>query len=248
MNLKKSLLLILSILAISCTKKPKPEITTRFDTNFETLKGRVRQLSEISGPGTYDQPDTVITDFDIRGNEIQTRSKGDCNCLVKYEYRYDKNGKKTEIITHNSLRDYFYIPVYKYDTVGRIVEASANTKAVRTDTVASTEIPKQQKRFYKYDLAGNMTKCNEYLDKEHRAVRKYKYNDELMLIEEDAFSFLNNTINPDTITYQYQAFDTKGNWVKRLVVKHFNFAVIDPDGQIRHTIHKDTITRKITYY
>jgi hypothetical protein len=254
MKFKRSILIAVALLALSCQKPQKPKITTNYEVGFEILNGKVKQLSETYK--YYNEPTTSIIDFDVHGNAVQKKSKGGCDCLIKYEYRHDKNGKKTEIITHNSLREYFYLPVYKYDTAGRIVESDADTKELIDAPPWNT--PKQDKNFYKYDTAGDMVQCDGYLDTLHKYVDKYRYDARHILIETDHFfqvrlndrgpDLLNKRRDPDEkIFYLYKTFDAKGNWLKRVAVEHYSPSFYfgpKPKESVKTNIE----VRKITYY
>lgn len=241
MNLNKPVLILLSLLAISCAKKPKQEITTRFDTNFETLKDKVKQLSEISRDWK-DRPDTLTTDFDVYGNATQARRRNDCNCLGKYKYRYDKNGKKTEVILKNDARLFPY--KYTYDTNDHIVELTVGTKEQRDYPPFSDKV---DKGFYKYDPAGDMIEDDEYKsDGEYCYLIKYKYNDKHLLLERDFFEGAERYLETKA-GYKYLSFDKKGNWIKRIITKHDNpsfYIGPKPKGSIKI----DTEVRKIIYY
>jgi len=71
MSFKRSILIVSLLLTFSCHQAPKPE-TTSFDTNFEILHGRVKQLQEFYRGGKENGGDTDINDFDIRGNLVKS--------------------------------------------------------------------------------------------------------------------------------------------------------------------------------
>lgn len=253
MAYKKPIVIVCAIFALSCQKPLKPKITTNYEVGFEILNGKVKQLSETYK--YYNKPTTSIVDFDVHGNAVQKKSGGGCDCLIKYAYRYNKKGKKTEIVTYNNLREYFYVPEYKYDTTGRVAESDADTKELRD--IPPWNIPKQDKEFYKYDEAGDMVQCDGYLDTLHRYMNKYHYNARHILIETDHFSqFRLNDKTPDLlhkrqvpqkIIYLYKAFDAKGNWLKRVAVEHNNpSAYFGPKP--KESVETNTEIRKITYY
>jgi hypothetical protein len=254
MPFKRLILIATSLFTLSCHQAPKPEITTSFDTEFEILHGRVKQLSEAYKDNEYGKPETHVTDFDIHGNAIETTSRGDCNCLVKYEYQYDKTGKKNAVIVRNNERLFPF--KYKYDASGRIAQFSVDTKELQDDPASN--MPKQEKGFYKYDTAGDMVRRDGYLDTLHQSMGKYRYNSQHVLIQADEFyqvrmnnkgpDLLNKRQQPDEkIIYQYEVFDAKGNWLKRMVVKHINpNTYFGPKP--KESVETDIEVRKITYY
>jgi len=223
--MRKDRLIFTILLLISCKAAPKPEIV--YDNHFEILNGKVKQIAEITKKRYA--IDTVIADFDVHGNITQTNTKHDCDCLVKFAYKYDKNGKPTQATTMHGL----FPHVYKYDKNGRVTEISQYTKELREH---SDYITKQDKFFYKYDDAGYLIKCDRYLDTSHRFSEWFRYNDQHFLIEMDAFSGAGYL--DEKKIYKYQAIDAKGNWLKRTVS-------INMDNKLFET---DTNTRKITYY
>jgi hypothetical protein len=246
MSFSKPIAIISTILALSCHITPKSEITTSFDTHFEILHGKVKQLREVYREGKWAGSDTSITDFDIHGNALRTLTTGYDDGLVKYEYQYDKSGKKIEVTGKDSLRiPYFNVPLYKYDMNGRIVEMSSNSKELKEnpDTVMRNKyfyLPKQDKWFYKYDAAGNRVQQDWYFEQKHMYRREYKYNEKHLLIEEAYFYGDDKKPNSKT-SYHYTAFDSKGNWLRRV-------GMVTDFGPPAQEIPQPVVMRKITYY
>lgn len=240
MPLKKLILPAGVLLAVlSCHQAPKPEITTSYDINFETLHGKVKQLVEMYTAYLGVPLETDVTDFDTAGNVIQMRNTGHCNCLTKYVYTYDKTGKKISITTKDSTDDvYFPKPLYKYDRHGHIVEMSSQGKI-------DTEFPNvvvQYKCVYKYDAAGDRVQLDFYSDNEQGTRMKYKYNQKHLLIEEwYLYALDSKKLRGSRTTYHYTSFDSKGNWLKQVgKVKDY--------GPPIQEIPEPVVTRKITYY
>jgi len=256
----KSLIPIIcvALILLSCHKAPKPEIMTIYYYHFDILHGRVKQLTETYKTGSYSRPDTSTTDFDVYGNSLQTKTRGDCECLVKYEYRYDKGRKKTELIGKSSVR--LFPNVYKFDTSGRVVGLNVYTKMLKKNS----DEQMQEKFLFTYDATGNRIEEDYYLEPDNQYRKKFKYDNRHILTEEDYYSYLNA---PDTLDkkrlpyvktiYHYTSFDSKGNWLKRIAeeVSH-NFPVVTSKDPVtgKSTTYslgprgKDTVTRKIVYY
>src|ERR1700761_9089584 len=79
-DVKKLILIFVVLFVLSCRQNPKAE-TTSFDTKFEILYGRVKQLQEFYRAGKEAGGDTDITDFDIHGNLVQTKRTGSSNAI-----------------------------------------------------------------------------------------------------------------------------------------------------------------------
>ncbi|MFB9843484.1 hypothetical protein [Mucilaginibacter ginsenosidivorans] len=195
----------------------------------------MKQLQETYRESKENGLETDITDFDIRGNPTQSKKTGGCGCSAKYEYRYDKNGKKLELAIKNDQRLFPF--TYKYDTSGRIVQETVDTKMLKLNS--DNEVM-QDKFFYKYDASGNRIQEDYYFEQEHRYRILYRYNGNHLLIGEEYF--YGDDKKPTTQTsYHYTAFDAKGNWLRRVGdVKDF--------GPPRQEIPEPVVIRKITYY
>jgi len=230
-KMKTHILIFTILFLISCKPNHKPALTLMYDNNFEALSGKVKQIIEIkngSNPG-----DTVIVDFDLQGNITQITTNGLGNTLIRYEYIYNKNGKKTDAI----LRYYEKWEAYKkcrkqwrhkYDRDGRISEYISDTKMLRKHT----NQPMQTKNFFKYNADSDLVQIDHFLDAEHQSTFKYKYNDKHLLIE--ASLFLRVGYPAGKSVYKYHSIDKNGNWLKRTTTYG--------------STNVDTILRKITYY
>jgi YD repeat-containing protein len=232
MSIKKPIFILGTVLTLlSCHKAPKPEIITTYDTQFEILNGKVKQLTE-----TYKTPSndlqTDITIFDKIGNATQARQvRGSRrNYTVKYSYKYDKNGKKAEI----TLNDGEGQVTYKCDKNGRAAEVHIEAKEFYIANI----------RLCKYDSTGNMIEMESCRDKEHLFSTKYLYNGQHLLMEQDKLDTGKRVVL--RVVYSYKAFDGKHNWLKRINNVGYYFGEIGGNNQ--PVVRKDTITRKITYY
>jgi YD repeat-containing protein len=231
MSLKKPIFIASVLIAfLSCHRASKMDVTTTYDTQFEILNGKVRELTETYKTQSNDQ-ETDITTFDKNGNAAQARQiRAHQNGIIKYSYKYDKNDKKTEITLNNGGIQ----ATYKCDKNGRAVELNTDVKEFYVANI----------HLYKYDSTGNMIESDSYRDKEHLFSTKFIYNGQHLLMEEDKL----DTGKRLTIRaiYSYKAFDGKHNWLKRVNNVEYYFGEIGGDNQ--PTVRKDTITRKITYY
>jgi len=206
------------------------KVTTIYDTQFEILNGRVKELTETYKTQSNDL-ETDVTTFDKNGNATQVkqiRARG--SWTIKYNYKYDKNGKKSEITLSDGGR-----PVtYKCDKNGRATEVNLEAKELY---VANTHL-------YEYDNTGNMIEMDSYRGKKHLFSTKFIYDGQHLLMEEDKLD-TNKRLTIRAI-YLYKAFDGKHNWLKRVNNVEYYFEGIRGDNQ--PVVRKDTITRKITYY
>jgi len=235
MPFKRSILIVSALLAVSCHQAPKPEITTAYDTHFEILNGKVKQLQEMYREGKEAQSDTDINDFDIHGKLIRTKKAGSSNGMIKYEYKFDKGGKKMELTVKNNQRLFPYN--YKYDVNGRIIQQTIDTKMLKPN---SDHELVQDRFFYKYDNTGNRIEVDYYFEQEHKYRILYRYNDKRLLLEEQYF-YGDDKKPSNKITYRYTSFDEQGNWLRRIgQVKDY--------GPIRQEISEPVVTRKISYY
>jgi hypothetical protein len=135
-----------------------------------------------------------------------------------------------------------------------VVEIYTDTKELKPN---SDHEVKQDKDFYRYNMAGDIVAEDRYLDMKRLALTRYRYDRKHLLSVEDFFYLgagderiiLDKRSVSDIRTiYQYQTFDAKGNWLKRVAVRH-----LAPVGYIaghpsNESIERDTVTRKITYY
>lgn len=233
----KTVLLGSAVLILSsCNKAPKPEITTLYCySDLDILHNQVKQLTEIYRGGKSDKYDTLTTDFDAHGNSIQTKCIGSDNYLVKYEYRYDKSGRKTELIETGGQSDAPYI--YKFDTIGRIAQKNEDPKALKPDPYNQLL---QEKFFYRYNAAGDRIQEDDYLDEDHLSRITYKYDYKHLLLEEDYFRGDDEKTVHKTF-YHYTSFDSKGNWLRRV-------GKVKNDGLPMQEIIEPVVVRKISYY
>ncbi len=232
MSLKKPIFIAsVFITFLSCHGALKMDVTTTYDTQFEILNGKVKELTETHKTQSNDL-ETDITAFDQNGNATQARviSGSSKNYTVKYSYKYDQNGKKKEITLNNGGIQ----ATYKCDKNGRAAELNTDVKEFYVANI----------HLCKYDSAGNMIEMESCRDKEHLFSTKFIYNGQHLLMEEDKL----DTGKRLTIRaiYSYQAFDGKHNWLKRVNNVEYYFGEIGGDNQ--PVVRKDTITRKITYY
>jgi hypothetical protein len=181
-----------------------------FDTHFEILYGKVRQLCEMYREGKETQSDTDINDFDIQGNVRQMKNTGSCNCSVKYEYKFDQRGKKMKLTVKNSQRLIPY--TYKYDVNGYIIQQTIGNKMLKPN---SDHELMQDKFFYQYDSAGNRVREDYYYEQEHKYHIIYKYNYKHVLLEQEYF-YGDDEKPTNKITYRYTYFDGHGNWLRRV--------------------------------
>ncbi|HVV55533.1 MAG TPA: hypothetical protein VHC47_09425 [Mucilaginibacter sp.] len=222
-----------SIVTLSCHKEYKTEITTAFDAYFEILHGKVKQLQEFYRQEKGDPGETETNDFDIHGNLMQTRRAGISNAVIKYEYVYGPDGKKTAVMT---IAVEEQVPViYKYDTNGRIVLEVWNARVLDPAQYGA-----KNNAIFKYDAAGNRIE-EIYSSKDYSYRIQYKYDDKRLLIEEEYFNGdVKKPVNKTT--YHYTAFDAKGNWLRRIG------QVEDYGSVVRQEIHRPIVVRKISYY
>lgn len=227
------LLAVASIVILSCHKEYKPEIITAFDTNFEIMHGKVKQLQKFYREEKGDPGETETNDFDIHGNLVQTRRAGISNAVIKYEYVYGPDGKKTAVMTTVAEEQ---VPViYKYDTNGRVVLEVWNARVLDPAQYGAKD-----NAIFKYDAAGNRIE-ERYSSGDDSYKIQYKYDDKHLLIAEEYFD------GPDKkpvnkTTYHYTAFDAKGNWLRRVG------QVEDYGPVVRQEIHQPIVVRKISYY
>jgi hypothetical protein len=232
MSINKPIFILGTVLMLlSCHKAPKPEITTTFDTQFEILNGKVKELTETHKTKSNNL-ETDITTFDKNGNATQTLEiGGSCeNCTVNYSYKYDNNGKKSEITLSNGERHV----TYKCDKNGR--PAELNVKADEY-SMAATHI-------YKYDNTGNRIESDSYQGKERSYSTKFRYNGQHLLMVTDELE--GGKKLAIRAVSSYKAFDGKSNWLKRVNNEEYYFSTSAGDSQ--PVVRKDTTTRKITYY
>jgi len=206
------------------------EATTTYDTQFEILNGNVKELTEIYKTQSNDL-ETDITTFDKNGNATQAKQIRAHQCgIIKYSYKYDKNGKKLEI----TLNDGETSVTYKCDKNGHAAEVHIEAKEFYIANI----------HLSKYDSTGNRIEMDSYRDKEHLFSTKYLYNGRHLLMEQDKLDTGKRVVL--RVIYSYQAFDEKHNWLKRVNNVEYYFGEIGGDNQPE--VRKDTITRKITYY
>lgn len=236
MKMNKYLCIIIILFITACREQPKPiskpEVVTIFDANFEILNGKVKQLTEIA-PAPYSGNETTVTGFDLHGNATQTINKSSLEDDWKYAYKYDKNGKKTQLTAYGSgPHPEFKQRLYKYDTTVHIIEMSFPIKQLRDDS--DTELARRIFR-YQYNMAGDMVQMEGYGEKKHQFTKRYCYNPQHFLIliaTKDVGGQFGGQIS-----YKYLSVDKQGNWLKRIAIPSYYDA-----GKA------DTITRRITYY
>lgn len=210
---------------ITCNIKQKTKTPGIYDDNFELLNCRVKQIVEIN-KGQYSGIDTTTIDFDRSGHISQMKRKGNCDCSIKYEYKYGKNRKPRELIVTNLGRvQGLNHQIFNYDTSGRIVQSWYFSKELRENSDTSL---KRNRLFYKYNPTGSLIEESLYLDSEHLLLVKYKYDSRNLLVEDDRF-FHDERI-PHEETYNYLSVDKNGNWL------------------VRTSSDRDTVSRKIIYY
>jgi hypothetical protein len=231
-NVSKGLLLILALFISSCHKRPN---ITIYDTSFEILNGKVKQLTDTYK--NFNGIETHITSFDKQGNATQMQKIGGyCDrCTLTFSYKYDKNGKKTEVIMAARERQ----QPYKCYTNGRIVEERFNTKDYDFDKNDWAK----RKEVFRYDDKDDMIELKSYDDSVHFSKTTYKHNESHFLTETNEFSE-NGTLVIKVI-YDYPLVDQHGNWVKEIIkIEHR----LVENAHEKRTITKDTIIRKISYY
>lgn len=236
-TLGRLILVAATFLSISCYKPHRPEDTTIYDTHFEILHGKVKQLTEISKVlnGTVGTQ-TDVTDFDERGNAIRTKKIGPaCGaCEVNFNYKYSNSGRKTEITMTGGESH-----IYTCDKNGRISKEDLSALAALSES--DDKSAKIHANFYKYDANGNVIQRESYAETYYLSKYLYKGSSQL-LVEEDVFP--GGKLLLDKTTYTYDIFDKHGNWLQRIAVESNYFNVIDGKPDIR----RDTLIRRITYY
>ncbi len=243
------LILLFSLLLLAgCRQAQTPEVVTVYDTMYEILHGRVKQLTEYSYPKTGNA-DTIITRFNKKGEAVERKTLGNCSCTITMFYKYDKKGKKAAINIKQDGEERILNTLYKFNQNNRITVEITPTKM--EDVVDST--------LAKYDAEGNTIQIDRYRRGTDHYQWRFHYNDKHLLAEVSRFDNVNvdNNPAPDTldkakipnskIVYQYETFDAKGNWLKRLAVDHQNptfYVGAKPTNSVTTTIE----VRKISYY
>jgi len=248
MHLNKLLLVLLSILAISCTEKPKHVYLYTKD-GVELLNGHVKEVFDgesESADGFYK------TKFDRKGSMDSSTEKttsissaegiSDTSIDIrktKYAFQYKEDGTVKSITGDTkgtygkglfAVADSFkYISRWKLDKKNQLAQFTSGI----LDTVYT--IGK-----YTCDSVGNVTKLELSYPDRHREPDLYynKYDAQNHMIEK---SLNDEQFLLQKTAFKYIAFDSHNNWIER-----------EAHWQSFFPIHKDSgvsiETRKITYY
>ena len=234
---RRYLLLIPLCLFLSSFQELTVSKTTRLlNDNLEILNGSVKQLIETEHNHTieseYPQSWTIITNFAKNGNIIsQSRREywEKTGHEIRYSYKYDSKGKKTEAIVNRTY--YKTKEIYKYGSDDIIQESRLYWNKNKF----------QNKVIYKYDKTGNTIE-SEVNENQRRYRVEYLYDGNSRMIKETETP--NGEGNGIEFFLEYKSFDSKGNWLKMVRTSAILYPV--PNGKsVRLT---DTVTRKITYY
>jgi hypothetical protein len=181
---------------------------------LEKLNGNVK---EIYTGDSLSQDNFYHVNVDYNGNVINSTISSVDNrkretLKIAYRYKY-KNGKKSSII--EDWRGKFnWSAEWVLDGAGQILNCSC-----------------------KYDNSGNLTEWEQVYHIVTDLYR-YKYNNQNRIVESILY---NDGLPLVKKSYQYIAFDRKGNWTKKIVHEVW----ISP---MKSYSSIDTLIRKITYH
>lgn len=222
-------ILLLSLIILSAQKTDLQKIRT--NNLIETLNGRVIKVVEFhyskNQATPYPESDTTIYNKSGLVIEFRVGTGLGGSTISKYDYSdntsYPAKTTETAYFDNKVLKGGY---LNKYDDSKNLVESSNYLK--NGDGLNKT--------LFKYDRNMNLIESISY-DTKGKLVNKgiYNYDSRNFLIEENNFNEnadLNHTVN-----FIYQAFDEKGNWIKRQEVWRF-----------KRDINQHTTERKITYY
>ena len=228
-------ILMVAILFLSSCQQPKTRAITIFETGYEILNGKVRELTEITSYNS--KREIALTSFDQSGNAIKTWKTSIWKepYTLQYKYLYNKRGKRAEVIMSAGDSE----QPYKCDTNGHIAEERFNIKDYDFDK----EDFAKRKEVFKYDSRGDLSECDSYFDTNRFTITTYKYNSRHFRIETDEFG--ETKILQIKVLYNYPIVDKNDNWLKRTAILTRR---VKENGHLKLSIEKDTVERWIVYY
>ena len=218
----KSLLASFIFLASIFGRDNEPKITIVLNDQrgtIESLKGHVRLFVEsFEAEGHFPKVDSLS--IDEKGNCVSESVSDEAGLYYsfKFNYKYDLNGKKSELLAGGWK-------IYKYDSDGLIAE-----------WVGGQKDPVNENCKFKYNSSGELIESRLYIKGTLVYLTKYKYDKRFLLVETMGYLGHQFGDKPSYFVktrYDYKLFDQKGNWTK-VVLNYWN--------------HRDTVTRKISYY
>jgi len=187
---------------------------SKADLAYNELKGRVKSVSEISYGGTY----KIIYTFDSKGRKIRmewgTGSAGNITPSNKTAFKYNANGKKSEskykcIDSNKSTRT-----LYFYDKNGKLEKTETKDDWGKITFEQS----------YSYDNKGRLKETRQGPNLHY--VNFYDYegkNHSKTTVRIDVTTTRSKSkyvYDSQGRTIQYQLFDGKGNFKKKVEYKY----------------------------
>ena len=230
--------IILLFVATACSNNG----TSIPELKFEGLKGNVcgfkeyrydavERFGEIV-PGYLDG--VTIYEFDNDGHLIKLGIyDDDGDCLFKRENIYENglfvssimtngNDKKTENIVVERKKNYIkWRTDYECTTETYYDKNSCLTKDENGDIVEESV----------FDNKGRLIELKKYYDGEIIFRTQREYNKQGLLVKLISYYSSNNS---EVLTYKYQEFDKKGNWIVQYVYE---------DGEIEYIVKRDITYR-----
>ncbi len=201
------LLLCVPLLVMAQTKndlqrmKVLGNADTITETEFAALNGKPEK-------GTLKSKSVIV--FSEVGNRLSYFTYGlSGELLSKSVYHYDTNGALINVMRYRGDGGLNVTTVYQYDKVGNETGES-NTDASGTLFMTAKS---------KYDLNGNRIVYDRYDLFGHLFLRSnFKYDKRGNEVQEREFD--SHESLQFVTTWQYTAFDKRGNWIERVMLKN----------------------------
>jgi hypothetical protein len=231
-----TLIVMLSgILLTSCSGSKSGKVKN--DLTRENLKGKVKSIESrfynvVDDPsstvkGTEVSSRKITTQYDVKGNTTEYISLNTHD--VPYPsrtYKYDERGNCIEIVFPQ--QDYYPESKntdFKYDELGNQIEYKSY------DMSGSLKLKWKNK----FDEKGNKIESKSYTKGIFGSLTNrttYQYDEKGNVIEMS--NYLPNSSLNYKLTYKYDKFDEKGNWVSRVIQDNSSSSNQEEERQIEY--------------